>query len=134
MLTELGIGEALITVLDEKGSPTSLAHTLLCAPRTRMDILTPDEQDEIVSSSDISARYNEVIDRQSAYEMLLKKIESATESADEPNEAEQKKGKSSSIGDTIAAVTKNPIVKQVARELTRGIFGMLFGKTPSRRR
>src|SRR5204862_5215308 len=38
LLTELGIGEALVTVLDEKGAPTKLAHTLLCAPRTRMDV------------------------------------------------------------------------------------------------
>ena len=134
LLTELGIGEALITVLDEKGAPTSLAHTLLCAPRTRMDILTTEEQDRIVSSSDISGRYNEVIDRQSAYEMLNKKIESAGSNNNQPAESLGKEKEGNSIVDTISAVSKNPILKQVAMELTRGIFGVLFGKTSTRRR
>ena len=134
LLTELGIGEALITVLDEKGAPTALAHTLLCAPRTRMDVLTSEEQDMIVSSSDIASRYNEVIDRQSAYEMLTKKIEAAVEEDDQEEKVSNKKEESNSIAETISNVTKNPVFKQVARELTRGIFGVLFGKTPTRRR
>jgi DNA helicase HerA-like ATPase len=133
LLTELGIGEALITVLDEKGAPTPLAHTLLCAPRTRMDILSTDEQDQIVSSSGIAAHYNEVIDRQSAYEILTQKIAPATKEAENaPIAAAGSKG--TSISDTISEVVKNPLVKQVTRELTRGIFGVLFGKTPTRRR
>ncbi len=134
LLTELGIGEALITVLDEKGAPTPLAHTLLCAPRTRMDVLTTEEQDKIVSSSEISGLYNEVIDRQSAYEILTKKIET-TETQDNQTTVESnKKEEGNSIVNTISNVSKNPIVKQMAREITRGIFGVLFGKTTSRRR
>lgn len=133
LITELGIGEAFITVLDEKGAPTPLAHTLLCAPRTRMDILTGEEQDQIVSSSQIASEYNEVIDRQSAYEMLTKKFVPA-ETAEQENTKAKKQDESSSITETISAVTKNPLVKQVARELTRGIFGVLFGKSTTRRR
>ena len=134
LLTELGTGEALITVLDEKGSPTNLAHTLVCAPRTRMDVLSSEEQDQIVSSSEIASGYNEVIDRESAYEILTKKLVAVTEHDDHSVVASGKTSESSSISDTISAVVKNPIVKQVARELTRGIFGVLFGKTPTRRR
>ena len=134
LLTELGIGEALITVLDEKGAPTPLAHTLLCAPRTRMDVLSAEEQDKIVSSSDIAGRYNEVIDRQSAYEMLTKKIVTTEIEDDQPATGSNKKEEGSSIADTISNVAKNPLVKQVAREITRGIFGVLFGKSTSRRR
>jgi DNA helicase HerA-like ATPase len=133
LLTELGIGEALITVLDERGSPTPLSHTMLCAPHTRMDVLTPAEQDEIVASSEIAREYNEVIDRESAYEMLTRKM-SASVSADEENEAPVRKEQSSSIADTLSKVSKNPIVKQVAREVTRGILGVLFGKSTTRRR
>ncbi len=132
LLTELGIGEAIITVLDEKGAPTPLAHTLLCAPRTRMDVITPEEQDQIVASSEIASEYNKVIDRESAYEMLTKKIVAAADS-EEPAPTAKGKEESAGISDTIAAVTNNPVVKQVARELTRSIFGMLFGK-PTRRR
>jgi DNA helicase HerA-like ATPase len=130
LLTELGIGEALVTVLDEKGSPAPLVHTLITAPRTRMDIITPSEQDEIVSASDIAREYNEEVDRQSAYEMLSEKIDMASASDTKGDDKESKH----SISDTLTAVSKNPVVKQVARELTRGIFGMLFGKSPARRR
>ncbi len=135
LITELGIGEAFVTVLDEKGAPTPLAHTLLCAPRTRMDVLTPDEQDTIVSDSEIAADYNEVIDRKSAYEMLSGKMEAATEeSEDKPVSAKDKEAKESTIMDKISDATKNPMVKTVMREVTRGIFGMLFGKSTTRRR
>ncbi len=134
LLTELGIGEALVTVLDEKGSPAPLAHTLLCAPRSRMDILTLEEQDKIVSSSDLAGRYNEVLDRQSAFEMLSKKLETAETEDNVPGGNSQKEKEGNSIINTISAVSKNPIVKQVARELTRGIFGVLFGKSTTRRR
>ncbi len=134
LLTELGIGEALVTVLDEKGSPAPLAHTLLCAPRSRMDILTLEEQDKIVSSSDLAGRYNEVLDRQSAFERLSKKLETAETEDNVPGGNSQKEKEGNSIINTISAVSKNPIVKQVARELTRGIFGVLFGKSTTRRR
>jgi hypothetical protein len=86
-----------------------------------------------VSSSEIAARYNEVIDRQSAYEMLTQKIVPDKEQ-DHPVSAPSKAMSSSSITNTLSEVAKNPLVKQVARELTRGIFGVLFGKTPTRRR
>ena len=66
LLTGLGIGEALVTVLNEKGIPTPLVHTLLCAPRSRMDVLTPSEQDEIVRRSPLAGAYNESVDRESA--------------------------------------------------------------------
>ena len=130
LITEMGIGEAMISVLNEKGIPAPLVHTLLAPPFTRMDILTPEEQNEIVNNSSIARSYNEVIDRSSAYEMLTKKIQG--ESA--PSIEESKKEKSSQkedegfdISGRIAAVSKNPVVKQVARELTRGLMGMLFG-------
>jgi DNA helicase HerA-like ATPase len=132
LITELGIGEAIVTVLDEKGSPTPLAHTLLCAPRTRMDVITPEEQDKIVSDSNIADEYNKVIDRESAYEMLNKKIAAAVEDADIDDKPDAK-SKASGITETISAVANNPIVKQVARDLTRSVFGMLFGKSSRRR-
>ena len=75
MLTSLGIGEAAITALNEKGIPTPLAATLLRAPQSRMDILADDEIEEIVRSSRLVPKYNEMIDRESAYEMLNRKIE-----------------------------------------------------------
>ena len=74
LLTELGIGEALVTVLDERGAPTPLAATMLCAPRSRMGPLTPEELQEAVSRSQLADKYNTTLDAQSAYEILGGKI------------------------------------------------------------
>ena len=74
LLTELGIGEAFVTVLNEKGIPTPLVQTLLRAPQSRMDVLEPSEITQILRGSKIATKYNEVIDRESAFEILTKKI------------------------------------------------------------
>jgi DNA helicase HerA-like ATPase len=77
LLTDLEIGEALVTVLDERGIPTPLAATLLCAPRSRMGPLTDNELQEIVNRSEIAQKYNASLDPQSAYEILGGKIATA---------------------------------------------------------
>jgi Predicted ATPase len=79
LITQLGIGEAFVTLLNEKGIPTPLVHTILCPPRSRMDILTDEEIDQIVQSSQLVKKYNQEIDTLSAYEMLNEKL-----SVDEP--------------------------------------------------
>lgn len=62
LITSLGIGEALVTVLDEKGAPTPLVHTpMMCAPKSRMDTISDQELDNIVESSKLAAKYNETI-------------------------------------------------------------------------
>jgi len=85
LLTSLGIGEALVSALDEKGIPTPLAATMLRAPMSRMDILTEAELGSLVSQSELAKKYNQEIDRESAYEMLNEKIKQA-----EADEAKQK--------------------------------------------
>jgi hypothetical protein len=77
VLTSLGIGEALVSALNEKGIPTPLAVTMLRAPMSRMDILEDDELKSLVDDSKLVRKYNEEIDRESAYELLNKKIEIA---------------------------------------------------------
>ena len=79
ILTELGIGEALVTSLNEKGIPTMLAHTLLRAPISRMGILEDKEIETLVNNSKLVEKYKEDIDRKSAYEILGAKIEKAQE-------------------------------------------------------
>ena len=85
VLTSLGIGEALITALNEKGIPTPLAATLLRAPMSRMDILEDEELTDLLEESKLIPKYKEEIDRESAYEMLNEKIEEA-----EKEEAKEK--------------------------------------------
>lgn len=91
-LTSLGIGEALVTALDEKGRPTPLAATMLRAPMSRMNILTDEELIHLIKSSALKEKYNQEIDRESAYELLTQKIERAdAEKAREKAKEERKK-------------------------------------------
>jgi DNA helicase HerA-like ATPase len=140
VLTSLGIGEALVTALNEKGIPTPLAATYLRAPVTRMDILTTAEIDRIVQDSELVALYRETVDRNSAYEMLSRKIEAArdTEQQEKNIEAVEKAKKTGREKSTIESITENTMVRQVgrtlAREIVRGLLGVLGVSTATRRR
>src|SRR6188474_193849 len=81
LITQLGIGEALVTILNEKGIPTPLAHVMMLAPKSRMDVLTATEIDNIVNHSKLVAKYNRVTDSNSAYEMLTAKLEEEAENS-----------------------------------------------------
>jgi hypothetical protein len=130
LLTSLGIGEAIVSVLNEKGIPTPLAHTLMRAPESRMDVLTPSEIDSIIERSAIARKYNQEVDRESAYEILNQKIAEAQESQPAP----QQKGDSTVRKEKeepgmLETLAKDPLARQigrtVARELTRGLLGVL---------
>ncbi len=133
VLTNLGIGEALITGLNEKGIPTPLAATLLRAPITRMDVLTKSEIKNVISSSDLIRVYNEEIDRESAYEILTKKIEKAQSKENQERlkgeESKAKKTRTKKEPSVIEKLSKNTMVRQLGRtalrELTRGLLGIL---------
>ena len=75
VITQLGIGEAIVTALDEKGIPTPLAYTYMRAPNSRMDVLTNEEINSIVSNSSLVKKYDQNIDRQTANEILSKELE-----------------------------------------------------------
>jgi len=140
LLTELGIGEALVTTLNEKGIPTPLAHTMLRAPQSRMDVLTKHEIESVLDQSEVIDKYNEVINRESAYEILSGKIEEAQEEEHKEKMNSQKKkarkGKAekSTFEKVVSNTTTRQIGRTVARELTRGLLGVLGIKTSTRRR
>jgi len=130
VLTSMGIGEALITALNEKGIPTPLAHTLVRAPITRMDILTEKEIDDVCKSSDLIDKYNQDIDRESAFEILgdkLEKIEKEQEKAVLPGPKPRTTRRTKQDESIIEELSKNTMVRQIGRtifrELTRGILG-----------
>ncbi len=128
LLTNLGIGEAFVTALSEKGNPTPLVHTMLCAPATRMDTITDAELGAVISSSSIAGKYNEEVDRDSAYEILEEKIEKAKES--EPEKVKEKTKKTAKKEKSLVdKLSKNTMARQigrtVAREATRGLLGIL---------
>lgn len=124
LLTSLGIGEALVTALNEKGAPTPLAATMMRAPTSRMDILTESEIATINSNSKLVKKYNEIIDRESAYELLSQKINAAAEQATQTtNETEEKK--TSSEPSTTEVVTKSVLKVVTSASFIRGAFGIL---------
>src|SRR6218665_2496623 len=96
VLTSLGIGEAFVTALNEKGIPTPLVATMMRAPMSRMDILTDDEIESINSKSKLVKKYSEEIDRESAYEILNKKIEDANQASAEAEEEQTSQRQSKS--------------------------------------
>jgi DNA helicase HerA-like ATPase len=87
LLTSLGIGEAVVTVLSEKGVPTPVAWTRMKAPNSLMDPSPQGTIDTIIAASPIRSKYAEAIDRESAYELLAKRLETAPTPAEEPDPA-----------------------------------------------
>ncbi|MBS1740111.1 MAG: DUF853 family protein [Bacteroidetes bacterium] len=132
LITQLGIGEALITMLNEKGIPTPLAHVMLRPPRSRMDILSPQEIDQVVALSHLVAKYNKEVDSQSAYEILTAKLHEA-QATQQAQVAQQEADKQAAAQQKAAAKEPgffdNPIVKSVTRTaatmITRSILGSL---------
>lgn len=124
LITSLGIGEALVTALSEKGTPTPLAATMLRAPQSRMDILTPAEIDAINAKSKLVRKYSEIIDRDSAAEMLTKKIEAAYEQASQAEETQTKETQSSEPS-TASVVGKSVLKVVTSASFIRGAFSIL---------
>ena len=127
LITQLGIGEALVTMLNEKGIPTPLAQVMLCSPRTRMDVLTGAEIDDIVAHSKLAAKYNQVIDSVSAYEMLTAKIQEAAENTKVAEEAKTAKKAEKEEPSTFEKVANNSIVKSMVRTAGTTIVRSLLG-------
>ena len=117
VITQLGIGEAFVTALDEKGIPTPLSYTYMRAPNSRMDILTDSEIKTILSNSDLVSKYNQEVDRESANEILSqqleqqKNVEQTTTKTPSTRRAPQEKD-----------WTDNKMVRDVSRTATRKLI------------
>lgn len=124
IITQLGTGEALVTVLNEKGIPTPLVATMLRAPMSRMNILSEEEINQIIAGSELVAKYNKEIDRESAYEILSKKVQVQEEGNQSPVKEKSIK-KASSVSSQEPDLLK-PIVKVLtSASFIRGAFGVL---------
>ena len=131
-LTSLGIGEALISALDEKGRPSPLVATMMRAPMSRMDILTKTELNSLLGDSKLVLKYNDEVDRESAYEMLNKKIEKAeqirTKEVEkiEKEKEKQRQSKSRKTTTTRRSTRQNPVLKVLtSATFIRAVFGVL---------
>lgn len=137
VLTQLGIGEAFISVLNEKGIPTPLARTMLRAPMSRMDVLTDKELSNVISNSRLYYKYNKDLDRDSAYELLNEKINAIIEAeqkaiADEEAQKEKERlakeeaKRRNSRTYTRRSTRQDPLVKVLtSATFIRAVFGIL---------
>jgi hypothetical protein len=131
-LTSLGIGEAVVTGLDRRGVPTPVVATRLIPPCSRMGPLTPEELAADVRQSPLQEQYGQAIDRESAREMLAKRMEG------DGKGREQEKTEGSGAGAKVAKVAGAAVIgaltttigRTVGREIVRGIFGLLGTKAP----
>lgn len=159
-LIKLGIGEALVTLLDPKGVPTPVVATMLAPPASQMTPIPPEEVDRRIKASPLQAQYGQAVDRTSAREILQQRVEQAQAAAEQAalEEARRKaeeaaararrsgapagypsgapRGRTArqpSAADTAAKVLRSPVARTVTRELVRGLFGVLGMRTSRRR-
>lgn len=130
ILTQLGMGEALVTGLNEKGIPTPLAAVMLNPPCSRMNVLTDAELNQICEDSELSKKYNREIDDRSAYEILSEKLNRAIEKEEEDteeNEASPERKSEPREKSTLEEILSSPVTKQVARTATQVLTRTLLG-------
>jgi hypothetical protein len=126
VITQLGIGEAFVTALNEKGIPTPLVACMMRAPMSRMDILTDAEISTITGNSKLVKKYNQVIDNESAYEILSKKIAIATEQAEEQQATTAEEKREKEAPSTAEVIGKSVTKVVTSASFIRGAFGILM--------
>jgi len=129
-ILELGVGEALVSLLDEKGTPGMVERAYVMPPRSSLPPLTPDEIRGIVQGSILYGAYEKVVDRESAYEKLRRKAEQLPEDREPEPAAREEKAEPSQAGKLIGALAKSAahaIGSQLGRQIMRGVLGSLFG-------
>lgn len=126
VLTELSVGEALISVLDRTGAPTPVERTLIAPPESRIGVISEQERGEILSRSILKNIYDQPLDRESAYE-LLKKQQQENNHSSATVETKKARSNRQSFGEAFFKSILRAIGGQVGRQITKAILGT-FGK------
>jgi len=141
-ISQLAVGEALVSTLMEKGVPMPVERTLICPPRCRMGPVSADERTTIRSRSPLGSKYDSPVNRESAYEILSKRSFEKEEAISEAESAKEKKTpeRGSALGDllwgtkrrqgmveTLAKQAARTVGSQIGRQITRGILGGILG-------
>lgn len=143
-ITELGVGEALVSTLDPKGRPTMVDWCLLAPPHSQIGPISEEEKDRIMERSPIKGRYDTAMDRESAYELLIEREEQLQkqrqeaaaelereEAAAKAEKLENKKsgGQRQSVGEAMIKSVARSVGSQIGRAIIRGILGSIIGKS-----
>jgi len=123
-ITEMGVGEALVSMLEDKGTPGIVQRTLICPPASHIGPVSDSEKAALLKNSPLAGRYDEAVDRQSAHEKLQKRAE---EAAEEVEKTPKKPGrKRQSVGEAMAKSVARAIGSSLGRQIVRGIMGSIF--------
>jgi DNA helicase HerA-like ATPase len=147
-ITQLAVGEALVSLLDEKGSPAPVQRSMVVPPGSQIGPITPQQRQQIISASTVYGHYEKVIDRESAYEILKGKAAHPTDLPKSREERQKQfeegrskkpaggKAEPSAAGKVIDAFAKSAarsVGSSIGREIIRGILGSIFGGTKKRK-
>ena len=127
VITELGIGEAFVTALDEKGIPTPLVHTLMAPPQSRMNILTDEEMRNHIQKSALYKKYKDTIDAESAYEILQQRLDTIAQKAPVTSRTTTKEAPS--LGSRVVGKVAQQIFTTTTRELAKSATKGISNKT-----
>lgn len=144
VITELGTGEALISFLEEKGTPAAVERAFVCPPESRIGAVTVEERQAIIKNSFHFGRYEKMIDRESAFEKIKKRTEERTAQIKPVGRQEKMYAPSSgsrkpagrrspgrprdSFGEAFAKSTVRSIGSSLGRQIVRGLLGSILGK------
>jgi hypothetical protein len=136
-ISELGVGEALVSTLDEKGAPNIVRRALIAPPHSRLGPITPDERRQTIQSSIIAGHYENAVDRESAYEMLKARREQTEAAVQEQTERSKPSPIAKEAGDILGAFATSAarsIGSSLGRQIMRGVMGSIFGGSSATRR
>ena len=129
-ITELEVGEAFVSVLDEKGSPTIVERAFICPPHSRLSPLTSDERAQSIRGSVLYGHYEKTVDRESAYEKLKTRAEQMNGTSQEETQKRRAAEPKSQTEQLLGAAVKSAahaIGSQLGRQIIRGVLGSIFG-------
>jgi DNA helicase HerA-like ATPase len=157
VISQLGVGEALVSTLQDKGVPSPVERTLIAPPRSRMGAITPDERAAVRSRSPVGSKYDRTVNRESAYEMLTRRATTETAPPTRPGrptpvrEPTPPPGQSEPVPsggglgelmwgtkrrqgmvETLAKQTARTVGSEIGRQILRGVLGGILGGTRRR--
>ena len=133
VITELGVGEALLSFLEENGTPSVVERALICPPQSQIGPIPPEQRRKIIDGSVIFGHYEEAVDRESAYEILKRRAEQAApapETSYTGSSQNQRQGVGRQRETAVEAMAKSAaraIGSQIGRQIIRGVLGSIFG-------
>ena len=132
-ITELGVGEALVSFLNDKGQPTPVERALIYPPQSQLPPLAAGEREQVIKQSTLYGHYEKIVDRDSAYEMLKARAPQAA-AGQATAQGARWQGEAEKLLGALGTSAARAIGSQVGREIIRGVLGSIFGSTTTRRR